>query len=191
MPPSLDTIIESLVRHHGRVDIDDLAARVRCRTPRLGATHLVAIDGPGGAGKSTLAARLAVACHAQILHTDDFASWENPFNWWSRLDEQVLGPIAADQVGRYQRYDWNRRALAEWHTVAPGGVLILEGVSSARAAARGRLSLSVWVETPRHIRLARGLARDCSEAEKLWEQWRMTKTLISLVTVRVSTPMSL
>ena len=153
------------------MDIDDLAARVRCRAPRLGATRLVAIDGPGGAGKSTFAARLTEACHAQVLHTDDFASWDNPLNWWSRLEEQVLGPIAADQVARYQRYDWERRALAEWHEIAPGGVLILEGVSSARAALRDRLSLSVWVDTPRHIRLARGLARDGREAETLWKQW--------------------
>jgi uridine kinase len=153
------------------VDIDDLAARVRTRTPRLGATRLVAIDGPGGAGKSTYAARLAEACHAQVLHTDDFASWENPLHWWPGLEEQVLGPIAADQAGRYQRYDWHRQALAEWHTVIPGGVLILEGVSSARAAVRDRLSPSVWVETPRHIRRARGLARDGSEADALWEEW--------------------
>jgi uridine kinase len=50
-------------------------------------------------------------------------------------------------------------------------VLILEGVSSARAAVRDRLSLSVWVETPRHTRLERGLARDGAKSEKLWQQW--------------------
>jgi uridine kinase len=106
-----------------------------------------------------------------VVRTDDFASWENPLHWWSRLEEQVLQPVAAGHEGRYQRYDWQRRSLAAWHTVAPGGMLILEGVSSARAAVRDRLSLSVWVDTPRHIRLARGLARDGIEAESLWEQW--------------------
>lgn len=31
--------------------------------------------------------------------------------------------------------------------------------------------MSVWVETPRRIRLLRGLARDGDEAVTLWEQW--------------------
>lgn len=118
-----------------------------------------------------MAARLADSCHAQLLHTDDFASWEDPLGWWGRLEDEVLRPVAAGLAGRYQRYDWNLRALAEWHMVTPGGVLILEGVSSARAAVRERLSLSVWVETPRDIRLARGLARDGADAEALWAQW--------------------
>lgn len=151
--------------------VEDLAAQLWSRRPRLGATRLVAVDGPGGAGKSTYAARLAEACDAQVVHTDDFASWDNPTDWWPRLEEQVLGPIAANQVARYQCYDWTQRRFAEWHTVHPGGVLILEGVSSARAAVRDRLSLTVWVETPRHIRLERGLARDGADSEKLWQRW--------------------
>lgn len=125
----------------------------------------------GAQGKSTYAARLATACNAQIVHTDDFGSWDNTIHWWPRVEEQVLGPIAANQPARYQRYDWSRRTLAEWHTVTPGGVLILEGVSAARAAIRTRLSMSVWVETPRRTRLLRGLARDGDEATTLWEEW--------------------
>jgi cytidylate kinase len=37
--------------------------------------RVVAIDGPGGAGKSTLAAQVAVVLHAQVVCTDDFATW--------------------------------------------------------------------------------------------------------------------
>lgn len=33
------------------------------------------------------------------------------------------------------------------------------------------VAVGVGGNAPRHIRLARGLARDGSEAEKLWEQW--------------------
>ncbi len=167
----LDEICRGCVVHHGVVSVDDLVRQACSRVPRLGATRLVAIDGPGGAGKSTLAALLAETCHGHVLHTDDFASWENPLDWWCRLEEEVLRPVAAGRIGRYQRYDWNLRALAEWHTVTTGGVLILEGVSSSRAAVRERLTLSIWVETPRHIRLARGLARDGGGAKTIWEQW--------------------
>lgn len=155
----------------GRVLIDDIAVKVADSVPRLGSTRLVAVDGPGGAGKSTLAERLAVACGAELLHTDDFASWDNQFDWWARLESQVLEPLGQDRPARYQRYDWTTRTLSEWHEMASPDVLILEGVSSARAAVRNRLSLSIWVETPRDTRLARGLDRDGVEALPLWQRW--------------------
>ncbi|HXR12510.1 MAG TPA: hypothetical protein VN770_09460, partial [Gaiellaceae bacterium] len=45
-------------------------------------TRIVAVDGAGGAGKSSLAERLASRLGASIVHTDDFASWDNPVDWW-------------------------------------------------------------------------------------------------------------
>ncbi|MFF3223393.1 uridine kinase [Nocardia suismassiliense] len=148
-----------------------IVSRVQASEPRLGSTRLVAVDGPGGAGKSTLAAQLARACDAPVVPTDSFASWDNTLDWWPRLERQVLEPLGRDEPGRYQRYDWEQRALAEWHEVAPGGVVVLEGVSSARAAVRARLSLAIWVDTPPALRLARGLERDGDAALPLWEQW--------------------
>ncbi|PKV81059.1 cytidylate kinase-like protein [Nocardia fluminea] len=127
--------------------VDDLAALLERTTPRLGSTKLVAVDGPGGAGKSTLATQLAAACTATLLHTDDFASWDNQFDWWPRLEQQILSPIARGRAGRYQRYDLGHKDFGGWHDVAPPAVLILEGVSAARAAVRDRLSLLVWVQT--------------------------------------------
>ncbi|PXX54075.1 cytidylate kinase-like protein [Nocardia tenerifensis] len=151
--------------------LGELVARVMGSEPRLGSTRLVAIDGPGGAGKSTLAGRLARECDAVVVPTDSFASWDNPLNWWPRLETQVLQPLGRDEAARYQRYDWDRRVLAEWHDIEPGGVVVLEGVSSARAIVRSRLSLSVWVDTPRDLRLDRGLERDGSAARALWDRW--------------------
>lgn len=149
----------------------EIIARVSASAPRLGSTRLVAVDGPGGAGKSTLAAQLAREFDAPVVPTDSFASWDNTLDWWPRLESQVLEPLGRDALARYQRYDWDQRALAEWHEIAPGGVVVLEGVSSSRAAIRARLSLSMWVDTPRPLRLARGLERDGSAALPLWEQW--------------------
>ncbi|AHH21446.1 putative uridine kinase [Nocardia nova SH22a] len=151
--------------------IEEIAVKVAESVPRLGSTRLIAVDGPGGAGKSTLTERLAVACCAELLHTDDFASWDNQFDWWPRLERQVLEPLGENRPARYQRYDWGTGALSEWHEIANPEVLILEGVSSARAAVRERLSLSIWVETPRETRLARGLDRDGVQALPLWQRW--------------------
>ncbi|MFI5498213.1 AAA family ATPase [Nocardia asteroides] len=73
--------------------IDEIVAAVAEAVPRLGATRLVAVDGPGGAGKSTLAEQLSAACGATLLHTDDFASWDDQFDWWARFEQQVLEQV--------------------------------------------------------------------------------------------------
>ncbi len=144
---------------------------IRSLTPSAGSTIVVAIDGCGGAGKSTLAASLALQLpESVVVHTDDFASWDNPVDWWPRLLEQVLRPLSRGEAGRYQRYDWVERTLAEWHSVeAP--ILILEGVTATRREFRPFLAYRVWVECPREVRLQRGLERDGAEAEAQWLEW--------------------
>jgi uridine kinase len=135
-------------------------------------TKIVAVDGLGGAGKSTLAEIVADALgRAPIIHTDDFASWDNPLSWWPRLVDQVLKPLSVNQPAHYQRYDWDAKSMAEWHDVEPGEYLIIEGVSSSRTAFRPYLAFSIWVETPRKERLRRGLERDGQDALELWNGW--------------------
>ena len=150
----------------------DLATLVRRAPPRCGDVRLVAIDGPGGAGKSVFADRLAgFLGNAPIVHTDDFASWDEPIDWWDRLEAEVLGPLERGQPGRYRAYDWVKRQLGEWRVLPASDVVVLEGVSSARRAVAGRLSLAIWVETPRGVRLARGIARDGDAMRPRWETW--------------------
>jgi uridine kinase len=157
--------VARVVRFH------ELAARVLATPPRLGPTRLVAIDGPGGAGKSVFAERLARALgNAPVIHTDDFAGWDEQFDWWPRLESDVLGPLAAGREATFAPNDWGggRRPAI---TVPPGGTVLLEGVSSSRRAVTDRLSLAVWIEAPPETRLARGLARDGDDARDAWATW--------------------
>lgn len=134
--------------------------------------RVLAIDGLGGAGKSTLAASAATEMGGvPIVPTDDFASWEHPLDWWERLVDQVLRPLSERRPVRYQRFDWDRNVLAEWREVPASTYLILEGVSASRNAFRPYLSAAVWVETDRTERLRRGLARDGTSALGPWEEW--------------------
>lgn len=134
---------------------------------------VAAIDGIGGAGKSTLAARIAhLLERVSVIHTDDFASWEDPVGWWPRLLSQVLRPLADGRPARYQRYDWERQALAEWHEVPVTDYLLIEGVGSSRREFRPYLAVSVWVATGREECLQRGLARDGAQARDLWVAWQ-------------------
>ena len=133
-------------------------------------TFIVAVDGRGGASKSTLAAKLASALDATVVHTDDFASWDNPLDWWPALLEQVLEPLARGETATFVPNDWGGPPK-ERVVVEPGGVVVLEGVSASREAFRPYLALSIWVETPREVCLARGLARDGADALPQWEAW--------------------
>jgi hypothetical protein len=98
-------------------------------------TRIVAIDGPGGAGKSSLAAYIARELDAPIIHTDDFASWENPVNWWPELIEKVLKPLAAGRPACYMPTSWGGPERKQV-VVEPAEFVLLEGVTASRDAFR-------------------------------------------------------
>ncbi len=151
----------------------EIAEAVRAKSPpaRI-STKIVAIDGLGGAGKSSLASLVALELgNAPIVHTDDFASWDHPLDWWPRLVRELLEPLAHGQVARYRRTSWSDEDEDQWTEVAPAAFVLLEGVSASREAFRPFLTYSLWVETPRELRLERGLDRDGEEARALWERW--------------------
>jgi len=151
------------------IDVEALVTEIlQCPGP----VRLVAIDGPGGAGKTTFAERLAAAAHgAPIVRTDDFASADDPIDWWPRLLTEVIEPLGRGYHGRYQRYDWSTDTLAEWSTVDRAPIVIIEGVSAGRREWVEHLSFVIWIETPSALRLQRGIERDGPSAVDQWESW--------------------
>lgn len=149
----------------------EIVAAVR-DAPNEFPTKVVAVDGPGGAGKSTFAERLAAAFGGcQIVHTDDFASWENPIDWWPELIEKVRGPLSQGQAGQFQPSPWEPAgAPREQVEVVPAEVLILEGVTASREAFRPYLTYAIWIDASHDTRLRRGLERDGEEARPEWER---------------------
>lgn len=151
----------------------DLASRIlSAQPPASMPVRLVAVDGPGGSGKSTFAARLAETLgDAPVVHTDDLAFHDHATRWWQLLEDWVLEPLAVGQPARFQRYDWDLRRRTDWCEIPPAPVVLIEGVSAARAAIRDRLTLSVWVQAPRELRLRRGLERDGLGLAGFWADW--------------------
>jgi len=152
---------------------------------------LVAIDGLGGAGKSTLTQLLGqqlktLGWIVAVVKHDDFYLPSNQrenqttrtigsdFDW-ERLRDQVLIPIREGRSAHYQRYDWEADVLAEWHTISASDVVLVEGVYTMRRELTNLYDLKIWVECPRAIRLARGIARDGEKARTIWEQDWMPK----------------
>jgi uridine kinase len=135
------------------------------------ATRLIAIDGPGGAGKTTLAARLAEELQAVVIHTDEFASWDNPINWWPEMLERALKPLAAGESAHYQPTAWGGGEERARVVIEPGGTVVLEGVTASRRVFRPYLAYSIWIETARALRLQRGIDRDGEDARVQWERW--------------------
>lgn len=154
--------------------VEEIVAAVEvARLPVGMSTRVVAIDGHGGSGKSSLAAVLSEAMtHAPIVHTDDFASWDNPIEWWPRLLDQALVPLASGEAARYQRFDWIEKRLAEWIDLPPRpAVVIVEGVSASRFEFDPYLAFRIWVETSRATCLRRGLERDGEAMRGQWSDW--------------------
>jgi len=156
----------------------DLAAAIRARPARLGASRLVAIDGPSGAGKTWFADRLAETLGAPVVHTDDLLDgWDDQFTFWDRLETRVLAPLRRGETARYRRYLWHRGQFGGAPVlVEPAPVVLMEGVSSARGVIRGELSLTVFVCAPPDLRLRRALGRDGGDGvafRAYLERWRL------------------
>lgn len=139
------------------ISIPDLIKKIESCAPKQ-KTLLIAIDGRGGSGKSTLADVLQQKLSSvTIVHIDDFAY---PDTDRQRLRVQVINPLKNNQQAKYQRYDWNTKALAEWHEIRPGGVVIIEGVRSLDEALYRDYDKRIWIECSAEKGFERGLQRD-------------------------------
>ena len=141
--------------------------------PTLGEGRLVCVDGPAGAGKTTLAGAIAEhAPTAAVIHCDDLLQGWRGLPGLAATVERLLRPLAEGARGRWRRWDWPADGWAETYDVEPGGLLVLEGVGSWSPAIAPWVGALVWVEAPSALRLARGIARDGEEMRPHWNQWR-------------------
>lgn len=137
------------------------------------ATTLIGIDGLGGAGKSTVAKFIKDSIPDTIIvEMDDFYVPELTRDDWDRVYEQVIRPLKNDSPAYYQRFDWDTKRLAEWHSIEPKGVVVIEGVYALHEKLKDAYDYKIWVECPYEIRLQRGLERDGEDARSWWvDEW--------------------
>lgn len=134
---------------------------------------VVAVDGCGGAGKSSLAALVApLLDDAPVVHMDDlYPGWHGLARAVPLLVGQVLAPLARGEAASYRRYDWLAEGYAETLVVPRHRYVVVEGVGSSVGAARAYADVRVWVQAPVGVRRQRGADRDSGGFAGHWEQW--------------------
>ena len=148
-------------------------AHVMSAPATLGDGRLICIDGPAGAGKTTLSQALeAFAPAVVVVHCDDLLQGWQGLPGLADTIAALVRPLSVGQPGQWRRWDWLADSWAETRTVEPGGLVVLEGVGSWSPTIAPWVGSLVWVEAPSDLRLARGLARDGEDLRPQWIQWR-------------------
>jgi uridine kinase len=149
------------------------------RTAR--ALTMLAIDGHSAAGKTSFARALRQQLpQVRVVHMDDFyrpmqeaerasldtaASYQRYYDW-QRLEAQILIPLTNGQISHYQTYNWVTNQLDVWATVAPDGVVVVEGCYAARPELRHYYDAIILVATSAEQRERRQQAR--ADASPEW-----------------------
>ncbi|HEU4578503.1 MAG TPA: hypothetical protein VFS67_09625 [Polyangiaceae bacterium] len=130
-----------------------------------------------------MAKRLAAASDdIQVVHLDDFyrpsadryvgAPSKRPIAADFDLDRrraELLVPLRSGAASRYYLYNWEADQVSAQAVAVAKPIVIVEGIYSLTIGLSGLFDLAIWVECPRDVRLARGLARDGEAARSRWE----------------------
>ena len=144
--------------------------------------RIIAIDGPAGSGKTTLATRLSKdwsAGDVVTIHMDDlYEGWESALT--ERLTRTLLHSIATPMsLGKklsYRKYDWLTKSFNDTVEHASPSLLILEGVGAGQKAVRQFLDQLIWIDIAPEIGLQRVLQRDGDYLETEMRVWQMRES---------------
>ncbi len=142
---------------------------------------LIAIDGFGGAGKSTIAQKLKDELgNTYVISIDDFIIKEKlqeqtadeTYFDRKRLEDEVLLPAKYGVPMHYRQLEWIENKLGDPIEVPTVGYLIVEGISSTHPDIAKYFDFKVWIDTPMETAKERGRARDGgNENATHWDLW--------------------
>ena len=156
--------------------IAEIVSNLRSANARLGETILIAIDGPSGAGKTTLSQQLEDDLDdVATIHMDDlYAGWEDALSQelYERISTQILTPLSQNSLARYHKYNWYTAAFEEWIELDCPRFLLLEGVGAAAIPNRKWISFSVYMDVSDSLGLERVRRRDGDDIAAFIPKWQ-------------------
>ena len=126
-----------------------------------------AIDGPGGGGKSTLAAQLATVLGATVISMDSFLLPESKYRVSAiaknydldRFFFEVTEPLLENRDINYRVMDQATGALsAQMVNVPSGQKVIIEGVYSLELSFRDPYDFTIFVDAPKDALMSRAFS---------------------------------
>lgn len=146
------------------------------RGPRCGRSHVIAIDGPTGGGKTTLAKAIGAAADSRglgcrVIHTDEICPGWNGLREVPRIIQALLEQLALDTEAFYPTWDWHAGRPGDQARVAPTDIVVVEGVGSGALRCAPYLSARFFLDAPAEVRKERTLARDGDIFASYWDDW--------------------
>lgn len=162
-----------------KTSLNDLVQIIRSKPPINGDSYIIGIDGPAGAGKSTLAQRIASSWPTKkptIIHMDYlYDGWENALTeqLTKVLENQILKPLSMKKRASIRKYDWLNSRFSDFVEIEDSNLYILEGVGSGQRASRKYLDQLIWIDIEPEVGLNRVLQRDGDYLESEMRIWQM------------------
>ncbi len=142
---------------------------------------IIAIDGPAGAGKTTLAQELFLAfstkASVQIIHMDDlYDGWDNALSKdLSKILQYLVSQHESKSRAKIQRYNWESSSFGESEELPVCDLLILEGVGCGNKELQDHFAALIWMEIDPAAGLKRVVNRDGPQVQGQMEKWLGTQ----------------